>query len=349
MTTRCYTSFTLSYLAKARVLAESVHEHHPDWEVWAMVCEPLPPSFDLENEPFDAVLTLEDLELPGLAGWVFSHSVVEVCTGVKGAAMHRLLTLPDTEAVLYLDPDVAVFHPLIEVERALERGSIVLTPHQLAPEIERQAVIDNEMTSLVHGVYNLGFVAVRADAQGIDFAAWWRERLIDFCFDDRMSGLFTDQRWCDFVPVYFDRHVILRLPAYNVGPWNVGQRNVTRAADGTYLVDGDPLVFFHFSGFDGSAGRRMLNTYAQPGSAVFDLWAEYESLVVANGQTEVETLAWPYLRFDDGSAIDQLMRDAYRYRPDVRAAFADPFCVDRGLPSFREWWDSEGLQQWATR
>ena len=93
----------------------------------------------------------------------------------------------------------------------------------------------------------------------------------------------------------------------------------------------------------------MLTTYAPPGSAVFDLWSTYESLVAAHERTESDSLAWPYLRFEDSSKVDQVMRDAYRYRPDVRAAFPDPFCVDGDLPSFRDWWNHEGLRQWATR
>ena len=60
--------------------------------------------------------------------------------------------------------------------------------------------------------------------------------------------MFTDQRWVDFVPSFFDHH-ILKDPGYNVAYWNLHGREVFSDGD-RYLVDGVPLRFFHFSGFD---------------------------------------------------------------------------------------------------
>ena len=348
MTTHCFTSITLRYLAKARVLGESVRRHHPDWRLHVVVSEPLPDWFDIAAEPFDDAIGLEDLSIPGLAGWVFTHTVVEVCTGVKGSVMDRLLARDDAEHVVYLDPDMVLFASLDDVERALEAASIVLTPHQLVPESTPRGVIDNEMTSLVHGIYNLGFIAVRADAQGKAFAAWWRDRLVDHCFDDRMAGLFTDQRWCDFVPAFFDRTEILRNPAYNVGPWNVSQRDVTKHADGRVLVNGEPLALFHFSGHDGGGGREMLARYAPPGSAVHELWDDYDRDVAARDEPRAAT-EWTYAHFDDGTPIEQVMRDAYRYRPDVWERFPDPFYVGDDDECFLHWWAETGREQWANR
>ncbi len=60
--------------------------------------------------------------------------------------------------------------------------------------------------------------------------------------------MFTDQRWVDFVPSFFDHH-ILKDPGYNVAYWNLHGREVFNDGD-RYLVNGVPLRFFHFSGFD---------------------------------------------------------------------------------------------------
>ena len=60
--------------------------------------------------------------------------------------------------------------------------------------------------------------------------------------------MFTDQRWVDFVPSFFEHH-ILKDPAYNVAYWNLHARDLTW--DGSrYMVDGAPMRFFHFSGFE---------------------------------------------------------------------------------------------------
>jgi hypothetical protein len=340
VTIRCFTSFTLGYLPKSRVLAASVKRAHPDWQMYALICEPLPDWFDLASEPFDAVLTLEELQIPGLAGWVFAHRLVEVCTGAKGPALAHLLALDDTDAVVYLDPDIRVYRPLTPVIDALATGSVVLTPHLLEPERHDVGVFENEMTALVHGVYNLGFLAVRSDTDGLAFARWWSDRLVDYCFDDRASGLFTDQRWCDLVPALFERHSILRSPACNVAPWNVGQRIVSRDESGAYVVDAEPLVFVHFSGVDGDAGREMIGRHAPADSAIFELWAAYTGEVAAMSEVPEGSAEWPYERFVDGTPIIQAMRDCYRHHPEVRAEFADPFAVDGPGPTFLDWWRS---------
>ena len=80
------------------------------------------------------------------------------------------------DKVIYLDPDIAVFHGLTGIEARLDTASIVLTPHQLGPNDTPLAIADNEMTSLKYGTYNLGFVAVRNDANGLGFAQWCHSR-----------------------------------------------------------------------------------------------------------------------------------------------------------------------------
>lgn len=344
MAIHCFTSFTLNYIAKARLLAETVREHQPEWVFHALICEPVPEWFDLRTEPFDDLLQLEQLQIAGLPGWVFARSVVEVCTGAKGPALHYLLNLDDVDAVVYLDPDIAVFAPLDAVSTALRTGSVVLTPHQLAPDSDPQAVIDNEICSLSHGIYNLGFIAVANNEQGHHFARWWRDRLIEHCYDDRPRGLFTDQRWCDLVPAFFDRHVILRSPAYNVATWNLTHREVTTDDRGRINVNGDEhLAFYHFTGYDSGAGRTMLDVYAPPGSVLFDLWEWYDNEIADRGQEFTSAYEWRWARFDNGELIDPQMRRLYRRREDLRAAFPDPFATPgNGEMSFLTWWNDTG-------
>jgi hypothetical protein len=66
----------------------------------------------------------------------------------------------------------------------LDQQSIVLTPHQIKPEKELSAIIDNEICSLKHGIFNLGFIGVSSSKTGKAFAKWWAERIYYFCRDD---------------------------------------------------------------------------------------------------------------------------------------------------------------------
>jgi hypothetical protein len=80
------------------------------------------------------------------------------------------------------------------------------------------------------------------------FVEWWGRRLQTQCVSDIKNNLFTDQRWCDLAPCFLERLYILKKPGYNVAYWNLAHRSVTRDAQGDWSVNGEPLVFFHFSG-----------------------------------------------------------------------------------------------------
>ncbi len=221
----CFTSITFSYLNKARVLAWSLKRFHPEWKFWVCITdrEPAGFKFDLKEEPFDEVVWGDEISIDNILGWLFKHNIIEVCTAVKGP-MLKMLTETTARKILYLDPDIAVFGPLNALIEKLDHFDILLTPHQLSPEKEHQAIIDNEVGSLKHGIFNLGFLAINSSGEGRRFAEWWNDRLLSFCYDEIPSGLFVDQKWCDLVPALFDKVGILRDPGYNVASWNLSNR-----------------------------------------------------------------------------------------------------------------------------
>ena len=202
--TAVFTSIAANYLPKARVLAQSMKQVAPETHFALMLVDEAPAAFDLEGEPFDSVMTLEDLSLDNPTAWAFMHTVVELCTAVKGRAARRLLAHDHFDRVFYFDPDMVVFDRFAELEEGLSGVSILLTPHQSEPETHFEAVMDNEMASLKHGVFNMGFFGIADTAEGRRFADWWGDRLTDFCMDDISRGLFTDQKWANLIPCFFD-------------------------------------------------------------------------------------------------------------------------------------------------
>jgi len=153
-----FTSITGNYLPKARVLAKSVKRHNPGAVFHLMFSDKVPEEFNLDDEPFDSLILIEDLGIPDLRSWIFKHSVVELCTAVKGPAFIRIFEITDADKVVYFDPDIVVLHNLEELSNILERTGVVLTPHQVVPDVTDDAIIDNEICSLKHGIYNIGFL-----------------------------------------------------------------------------------------------------------------------------------------------------------------------------------------------
>src|SRR5690606_24678735 len=137
-----------------------------------------------------------------------------------------ILAREDCDVCLYLDPDIAVMSPLTEVTDALGAADIVLTPHITAAERDIPGIVANEIPTMQHGIYNLGFIGVAARDEGKAFASWWAERTYRYCREDIPDGIYTDQRWVDFAPAFFDRVKVLRSPGLNAAPWNLSNREI---------------------------------------------------------------------------------------------------------------------------
>lgn len=333
-----YTSCALNYLPKARVLAKSLKRTLPSAKVVLCLNDDIPHWFDLDTEPFDACWHPLDYGLENAYGWIFKHDVMELCTAVKGPALKRLMRDYEADLFLYFDPDCLILSDPTVIDRYLEEASVGLTPHILAPEPTDEGVVATEMSVLKHGIYNLGFLAVRNDEHGAAFADWWAKRLSDYCYKDPERGLFTDQRWVDLAPALFSFVKVLRQPNLNVASWNLATRRITERS-GTFLANGEPLVFYHFSGVgSGSVHQRVRETFDAGNDAAAMLEQRYEQLLNEQGQARLSKLPFAYDTYENGVRIDKAHRVTYRRSPDLRDAFPDPFAVDPTQPSFLEWY-----------
>ncbi len=331
----CYTSFSYAYLSRARILVASLRRHHPDWELWALMIDEPPEGMDeaAALAEFDGVVKPADLNLTRTEAWLFKHDVVEACTAVKGAMMAHLLARGAAK-VVYFDPDIAVFHPITDILEKLDTFSIALTPHQIAPNLTDAAVRDNEITSLLYGVFNLGFAAVRNDANGRDFAAWWATQLYRACYDEVASGIFTDQKYCDLVPALFDGVTVIRDPGCNVASWNLSRRAIRFDTQARLVVNGSPLKFYHFTKI-GGVGDLMTERYAGANLEVFEIWQWYKRQVVAKSVPGIPKRYWHYGNFADGTPIPKEARVLFRRRADLYAYFDHPFAAGEG--SYLAW------------
>ncbi len=333
-----FTSITSNYIPKARVLARSLKSVFPDL-CFHLCLNDVPPSgFDMNVEPFDRLMLVEDLEIPNKKGWIFSHSVVELCTAVKGFAFQEIFNKTDAEHVFFFDPDIVVLGRFEELLQHLDRGSLLLTPHLTEPEKDLEAVADNEIASLKHGVFNLGFLGVRRTTEGIKFLDWWSSRLYHFCRDDIPGGLFTDQRWMDLAPCFFDEVVILRDPAFNVATWNLTHRHAEGSLKSGILINGKPLGFYHFSGFDSGAQEVMLKKYGQSYRILFELRQWYVEACEREGQSRLGNWPCAYATFSNGEKINAHHRAVYRTRPDVQRVFPNPFNAEDVNRSYYHWY-----------
>jgi hypothetical protein len=334
-----FTSAAPNYIGKVRALAESVREFMPSARFHWLVADETRTELvqGLDDEPIDGLVFASDLEAAADPSWLFQYTVVELATVLKPSAARHLLRLPDCEMVLYFDPDIVLFSELDDLVDELARSTMVLTPHQLEPERDPGAVF-HEIDSLRYGVFNLGFFGVRRNDEAIRFLDWWNSRCLTNCSGDWTVGVFTDQKWLNFAPVFFDDVTILRNSRFNVAPWNISQRELRGSFDEGFSVDGRPLGFYHFTGFDSGAHIEhiaSLRGQSRTAEMLVD-WYRLRTEVLSEG-----ALAdWQLGFFSDGVTIDDLHRRAYRLRSDVRDAFPDPYSVEDPTDCYRHWYDN---------
>jgi glycosyltransferase involved in cell wall biosynthesis len=326
-----------NYIAYAKVLAASYLEHHPDGRFYVLVVDGL--GDDVNPQPGLHVLGPEDMTIPYFQQMCMQYDVTELCTAVKPSLLKLLLERYQEEAVVYLDPDIMIMRPLVELQAALECSSIVLIPHLLDP-IPLDGKRPSERDILIAGAYNLGFIALKKSQEVDRFLSWWEERLADDCRVDVARGLFVDQKWIDLIPGLFDSTTILRDETYDVAYWNLHSRSVRRGAD-DFLVNGRPLAFFHFSGFDPDErlvlSRHQDRVEVRGNTALADLLALYADELERCGHAETRTRGYGYGALDNGVPVRSSLRMLYQSLDrDDREAFGDPFSTD-GPDSFFSW------------
>ena len=119
---------------------------------------------------------------------------------------------------------------------------------------------------------------------------------------------------------------------------------MTMSPEGTVLIDGKPLGFYHFSGYDSDAGWKMVrHLFEDEQHCIYDIWEWYLGKIKEYGQETLGKSEWAYARFSNGESITDEMRKVYRARPDLELAFPNPFAVRPGEPSFYQWWADSSL------
>jgi glycosyltransferase involved in cell wall biosynthesis len=347
-----------NYLSHARILATSFFAHHPDGAFTTLIIDDEERTVECAGEPCQCV-RLCDIGLPSdeIGRLVAFYEVTELATAVKPPLLRHLLASGAHE-IIYLDPDIKVYGSLEPIAALARQHGIVLTPHMLGP-MPRDGRRVDEFHILAAGIYNLGFVAVGLGAA--PFIEWWWDRTRREARIDPTRMMFTDQRWIDFVPALFD-HYILKDPTCNVAYWNLHEREVVWDGE-RYLVNGQPLTFFHFSGFDatrpyllskhqGQRPRILLSERA----GVARICAEYLGDLERAGVSRASALTYGWLLLPSGIPFDRQMRRLYRDGLDaaVEGVSAEPPCpFDPGREAEFLAWLSEpvagGLRKTVSR
>lgn len=313
-----FTSICANYIHKARTLADSIKKNIPEANFFVCIIERKKTSQMLYRS-FDEVILAKDIWEGNFNQFIFKHTIVEASTAVKAQFFKYLMKrFPHEDEFIYLDPDCYVYSDFVEIKELLKKRPIILCPHLLQP-----GNIDMELSSTAHGVYNLGFLAVNNSDEANRFIEWWAERLYLYCYDDIPRGIFTDQKWIDLAPCFFDTE-ILKNRGYDFAPWSLMNCNM-KTQNNRCTVSGDQLRFIHFSGY-GETAQKCMDDWLPQGEHPFKiLYKQYSEKHDKNDYDNVSATNWSYSRYYSNEKIRDSIRTKYRKNPKVMFRIEDPF------------------------
>jgi hypothetical protein len=318
-----------NYISFARTLAESFLEVHPDYKFYVLIVDEFAGYIDSGNECFE-IVELSDLHIPNLPSLCFKYDIKELCTAVKADLLSYLINENSISRLIYLDPDIMVTASFDKLYEKLGASDIILTPH-LDKDYPADGLLPNDGHILRAGQFNLGFIGVNSSENAKAFLAWWRTKLHENCFVDLLNGYFVDQKFIDFVPIFFSNVTIERDTGYNVAYWNLHSRALSRQS-GSWKCNDGPLYFFHFSGYapESTAISSHIPTslarYTLSNSRhLKELFADYSERLLKNGYRD--SINWPYTfdSFDSDERITNELRRHYGRLVKTGSAPVDPF------------------------
>lgn len=306
-----FTIVSRNYIHFARTLMNSIAKNYQNADLVVCLCDEAG-DFDFSEDTF-SILNIRSLDnIPDIDSFIFKYTILELNTAIKPYVFEKLFG-KQYRKVIYFDPDIKVYGPLDEMVSLLDNHNVLLTPHITG--LLDDGKNPSELDILRSGTYNLGFIGMRNNHDTRTLVNWWQSKLYDHCVVNLEAGLFVDQKWIDLVPGMFPKVMINRNTGWNIAYWNLNHRNFTKNEDG-FFVDGNPLVFFHFSGYsprDGTLSKHQ-NRFSQKsaGTQVHDLCKNYKDDLIRNGFKQCAIIPYAFSNFHGGPHIPDMARRIYR-------------------------------------
>jgi hypothetical protein len=234
------TYFDHRYLLQGLVLADSLRRHCPRIRLWVLC---------LDAACYSALTTLaapdivpvqfSDFERGDdrLRAAKLNRSLIEyyfTCT--PSWVLFLLRHEPSVDEITYLDADLFFFSSPEPLFAEIGNKSIAIIPHRFPPAMRHW---------LTCGIYNVGWLTFRRNAESLACLSWWRERCLDWCYDRIEANRFADQKYLDEWPERFAGVHVVQHKGANLAAWNLANYHVTGRGP-KILIDDQPLIFFHF-------------------------------------------------------------------------------------------------------
>ena len=213
--------FDHRYFDRGMAMYESLTRHCPQARLFVLClseeCHAALIRLDLPNL---VPIRLEEFEAGNdrLAAAKANRSLVEYYFTCTASLMDWLLqTRPEIEVMTYLDGDLYFFSDPGPIFAAFEGFSSLIIRHRFPPQRKYMEA---------YGIFNVGWMSFRRDADGMACLAWWRDRCLEWCYDRLDDDRFADQKYLYRFASLFKGVLVLEHPGANLAPWNLGSHSL---------------------------------------------------------------------------------------------------------------------------
>lgn len=319
-----FTICSNNYLAQAKVLGDSIQQHNPEYKFFICLADKISQNIDYKNEIGHPIILADEIGVADFDNLWKKYTIVEFNTCLKPSFFKYFFTQYESiEYIYYLDPDTCVANSLSLIENEFEENDVLLTPHILTP-IELDSKEPQENLFLNYGIYNLGFLGLRKSELTFNILNWWEERLLEIGYNRPDQGLFVDQLWINFVPIYFKRVKISLHPGLNMAPWNLHERRLSKDKEIFVVNENFPLIFYHFSQFNRNDFTKISNAYnrqdIEKSKHLKELYVKYGQQLLQNNLRSLSNHKCAYMLMREQYIID-MNRTRHYYKSVINFIF----------------------------
>jgi hypothetical protein len=228
------------------------------------------------------------------------------------------------ETITYFDPETLLFNNLDELFNQYKNYHYILFPIFCNRSTFIQSLCDIEIHDLQKSLFNEGFISIRKSSKGISISEWISDVILNYTTSFINKKIITFNRIIDLLPYFFSDGLISQDKGYAVSPLNISERDITENHEKSFSIDGYPLYFFHYYGFDTGVGRLSKQYFRKDNQTISKLWDIYNNKLNQYHMIKSKYSDCILNYFDNQQLITNDMRLMYRKRLELQEIYPFP-------------------------
>ncbi len=229
-----------TYIFKLLALYNSLKEQTRSFHLWICCVDEITFNLLSKMQLDNITLTqLKEIEDERVIAVKPNRKLYEYCWTLKAVYICYLFKYHhEIDAIIYIDGDLFFFFNPKEIYKRWGTASIFICSQRAAKHTVKRT-----------GMYQAGLIGFKRHKNTFLCLEWWRDKCLEWCFDQFEDARWADQKYLDQWPQLFESIKVIDNFGINAAFWNIRLQKVHGKNNKIY-VEHDRLVVFHFSGLE---------------------------------------------------------------------------------------------------